>query len=146
MPSYNNIINNGIIIDSVVYTKTDKDILYNNLYSVIDYNKLSQSLYTKEILGTESFKDNTLPFDYLVLIDHLMNFQDKLLLLDNGSGVSDEDLNYLICQFKLICIREYFICLYFKINIFDAMFKFIELGGIANTIKITNNKNGFIRI
>lgn len=146
MPTFSDIVNNNIISDSNLYTLIDRDILYNNLYSVISINNITHNTYTKEVIGVSELKDYILSFDYRVLVDHLMNFQDFLLLYDNGFGIDDETLIYAVCKFNLVKIREYFICLYYKQDIFDLMFKFIELGGQPNKFRIVKSKEGYVRI
>lgn len=144
MPTYLDIVNNSKILDSTLYTVTTNDLLQYNMSSVIDINNLNKSIYNNEILGRDKFNDYNFLFDYYTLIDHLMNFQEQLLFYDFGFGVSQEDLDYLICLFRLSCIREYFTCRYTGLNIFDAMFKFIIKGGQANTFRIINT--GYIDV
>ncbi len=137
-------INDGVIVNGTTYTMTDNDTLYNNLYNVVDIESINRLNIKKEWIGKVIKCDYDFSFNYLALIDHLIDFNEYISIYDGDETISDYDLTLAIDAFDLSCIRANMICQYGDVNVFDRMFAYITIGGLTNQIRIV--EGGYVLI
>ncbi len=122
-----------ILIDSNLYTKTWKDMLYNELnnyiYRIGKYKNLTDSGYTLRSIGRAD-KANSIHeelFYYKILIDYIINAKETIYRSTSSGETTDEILE----TYDFDTIRKNIFCRFNTTKIFDALIRianFVEEG------------------
>lgn len=124
-----------ILIDSNLYTKTWKDVMYNNmndyLLSKVAGYKIQSITNNGKVLTSIGKKKNSDSsyeelFYYKCLIDYFINANETLLKTGNVTDITIAKLAY-----KFDCIRKTIYCKFKATKIFDDLF---AMSGISNSL------------
>lgn len=110
----------GVLINSDLYTKTDRDIIYNSMVNYIFSTGVLQKLL-EEIINKEEFGENSQylydKLDFIrTLVHYLMLMNIELLKAENA-----EDKQKIKDSYKLACFRHIALCKYHIEEIFDGL-------------------------
>jgi hypothetical protein len=132
------ILSQGELIRQSAYTKSWKDIYYNNLMQIVYEHPKMKQLTDKAWFNEERGKDcQEIWMEILVwqvLIDHLINLRDYLF---HVKCLTQEDIDQAKIDWDLACIRSTFLCACKDMALYDKLIQKINLSvdGLDNMVE-----------